>query len=100
VPPDPAHAAQLLAAVADEIAEALARTGVERFTVRPGERFDATRHRPVATEVITEPELDGTVVRSRADGFEQGGKVVRKAEVSVGRLAQPPDDPAPHPGQD
>lgn len=86
-PPDAAHTASLLTAVTDEIAEALARTGVERFAVKPGDPFDPARHRPVATEPVMDPALDGTVVRVRADGFEQGGRVVRKAEVCVGRPA-------------
>lgn len=86
-PPDPAHCATLLAAVADEIAEALARTGVERFTVKPGDLFDATRHRPVATIAVADPALDAAVVSVQTDGFERGETIVRKAEVCVGRLA-------------
>ncbi|KAB2345075.1 nucleotide exchange factor GrpE [Actinomadura rudentiformis] len=95
-PPKPADAASLLAAVADEVADALARTGVERFTVEPGEAYDATRHRPVAVEPVTDPALAGTVVAVRTDGFEQDGRVVRKAEVSVGK-AVPEGPPAPSP---
>jgi molecular chaperone GrpE len=86
-PPDPQHAADLLSAVADEIAEALARTGVERFTVAPGEPYDPARHRPVASEPVADPELDGSVLRVHADGFASGDRVVRKAEVCVGRPA-------------
>lgn len=86
-PPDPVHVAPLLTAVADEIAEALARSGVERFTVKPGEVYDAARHRPVATEPAERPELDGTVASARTDGFEQCDRVVRRAEVVVARFA-------------
>lgn len=89
-PPEPAHVAPLLAAIADEIAEAVARTGVERFTVKPGDRYDAARHRPVATEPVDDPELDGAVVSARTDGFERGDRVVRRAEVVVGRRDDPP----------
>lgn len=85
-PPDPAHVAPLLTAIADEIAEAIARTGVERFTVKPGDRYDAASHRPVATESVADPELDGAVVSARTDGFERRDRVVRRAEVVVGRL--------------
>ncbi|MFF5263033.1 nucleotide exchange factor GrpE [Actinomadura viridis] len=88
-PPGPAHAAALLAAVADEVADALARTGVERFTVEPGEPYDPVRHRPVAVEPVTDPAADGTVVAVRTDGFERDGRVVRKAEVGVGKAAEP-----------
>jgi molecular chaperone GrpE (heat shock protein) len=94
-PPEPEHAATLLAAVSDEIAEALARTGVERFVTRPGDPFDPTRHRPVAVETVEDPALDGVVVGVCADGFERADRVVRKAEVRVGRPAPPDrDDPA------
>ncbi|MFG2005222.1 nucleotide exchange factor GrpE [Spirillospora sp. NPDC048911] len=91
LPPRPADAASLLAAMADEVADALARTGVERFTVEPGEPYDAARHRPVAVEPVTDPALAGAVVAVRTDGFEQDGRVVRKAEVSVGKAV--PEEP-------
>ncbi|WP_067457610.1 nucleotide exchange factor GrpE [Actinomadura macra] len=85
-PPDPAQTAVLLAAVADDVADALARLGVERFTVEPGAPYDASRHRPVAVTSVAEPAHDGTVVTVQSDGFEQGGKVLRKAAVCVGKL--------------
>ena len=92
-PPDAAHAAPLLSAVADEIAEALARTGAERFTVRPGEPFDPVRHRPVGTVRLADPMLDGTVVTAQSDGFSQGEQVLRRAEVVIGQAAGAPAAP-------
>ncbi|MBO2457356.1 nucleotide exchange factor GrpE [Actinomadura violacea] len=85
-PADPVRTAGLFAAVADDVADALARLGVERFTAEPGEPYDASRHRPVAVTPVAEPGRDGLVTGVQADGFEQGGKVLRKAAVSVGRL--------------
>lgn len=85
-PPEPARTAELLTAVADEIADALARIGVERFTAEPGDPYDAARHRPVEAAAVTDPGLADTVVTVRADGFEQDGRVLRKAEVAVGRF--------------
>ncbi|WP_233526275.1 nucleotide exchange factor GrpE [Actinomadura spongiicola] len=85
-PPDPKRTALLLAAVADDVADALARLGVERFTVEPGTPYDAVRHRPVAVTPVEDPLRDGTVTAIESDGFEQGGRVLRKAVVSVGRL--------------
>ncbi|MFI0483421.1 nucleotide exchange factor GrpE [Actinomadura sp. 9N215] len=85
-PPDPRGTALLLAAVADDVADALARLGVERFTVEPGAPYDAARHRPVAVTPVDDPLRDGTVTGVESDGFEQSGKVLRKAAVSVGRL--------------
>jgi molecular chaperone GrpE (heat shock protein) len=93
-PPGPAHAAALLAAVADEVADALERTGVQRFTVEPGEPHDARRHRPVAAETVTDPGLAGTVVAVRRDGFERDGRVVRKAETVVGKAPEADGDGA------
>lgn len=89
-PPDPAYAAPLLAAIADEIAEALGRTGVERFSVKPGDPFDPARHRPVGVESVTDPELDGTVAEVLTDGFETAGgdQVTRRAEVRVAKLRE------------
>ncbi|MFE9102041.1 nucleotide exchange factor GrpE [Actinomadura geliboluensis] len=85
-PPDPGQTALLLAALADDVADALARLGVERFTVEPGAPYDASRHRPVAVTPVADPLADGTVTAVQSDGFEQGGKVLRKAAVSVGKL--------------
>lgn len=85
-PPDPGQTALLLAALADDVADALARLGVERFTVEPGAPYDASRHRPVAVTPVADPLADGTVTAVQSDGFEQSGKVLRKAAVSVGRL--------------
>ncbi|MGH3239367.1 MAG: hypothetical protein ACRDNL_03250, partial [Spirillospora sp.] len=44
------------------------------------------RHRPVAVTPVDDPLRDGTVTTVESDGFEQSGKVLRKAAVSVGRL--------------
>ncbi|MFB4309141.1 nucleotide exchange factor GrpE [Actinomadura sp. GTD37] len=85
-PPGPRQTALLLAALADDVADALARLGVERFTVEPGAPYDASRHRPVAVTPVADPLRAGTVTAVESDGFEQSGKVLRKAAVSVGRL--------------
>ncbi|XRQ13704.1 nucleotide exchange factor GrpE [Actinomadura welshii] len=85
-PPGPAQTALLLAAVADDVADALARLGVERFTVEPGAPYDASRHRPVAVTPVEDPLRDGVVTAVQSDGFEQSGTVLRKAAVSVGKL--------------
>jgi molecular chaperone GrpE len=76
----------LLCTIADEIAEALARTGAERFVVPRGEPFDPVRHRPVGTAPVTDAALDGAVVEARTDGFAQGEQILRKAGVVIGRV--------------
>ncbi|MFD0904267.1 nucleotide exchange factor GrpE [Actinomadura sediminis] len=86
---DAGATANLLDALADDVADALARLGVERFRAEPGQPYDPSRHRPVAVAAVTEPGRDGTVVEARSDGFEESGRVLRKAAVSVGRLEPP-----------
>jgi molecular chaperone GrpE (heat shock protein) len=87
---DPAHVPKLLAAIADELADIIARTGVERMPVDEGDAFDPARHRPAGTRDVDDAELDGTVVTVQRAGFVRGEKVVRRAEVIVARMA---DDP-------
>jgi molecular chaperone GrpE (heat shock protein) len=87
---DPAHVPKLLAAIADELAEIIARTGVERMLVGEGDPFDPARHRPAGTRDVEDAELDGTVLTVQRAGFVRGEKVVRRAEVIVARVAADP----------
>jgi molecular chaperone GrpE (heat shock protein) len=87
---DPAHMPKFLTAVADELAEIIARTGVERMPVGEGDPFDPARHRPMGTRDVDDAELDGTVVTVQRAGFVRGEKVVRRAEVIVARVAADP----------
>ncbi|GAA0353651.1 nucleotide exchange factor GrpE [Actinoallomurus spadix] len=87
---DPAHTPVLLAAIADELAEILARTGVERMPVETGEPFDPARHRPSGTEDVADADLDGTVARVQRAGFVRGDRIVRRAEVIIARVAAEP----------
>lgn len=75
----------LLTALADEAADAVARTGVERYAPEPGEEFDRALQRPVGRVPADRPEADRTVARVVAAGFVQGERVVRKADVVVHR---------------
>lgn len=91
-PPSAEHVGALLEAVTEEVAEVLARTGVERIETTPGEPYDRGLHRPVGTEPV-ETDRDGLVVAVLADGFASGERVLRKAGVVVGRA--PVTAPAP-----
>ncbi|MFI7706696.1 nucleotide exchange factor GrpE [Nonomuraea sp. NPDC049480] len=71
----------LLEAIAAEVAEVLARAGAELLEVVPGDPYDSARHRAVRTE----PGPDGQVTAVIAAGFRQGERVLRKAEVVVGK---------------
>ncbi|MFE6871498.1 nucleotide exchange factor GrpE [Kitasatospora sp. NPDC057692] len=75
----------LLRALADETADALAGTGVERYTAAVGEPYDPARHRPVGRDTAAAPEEDRTVSRVVSAGFASGDRVVRKSEVVVAR---------------
>ncbi|MFC9975920.1 nucleotide exchange factor GrpE [Spirillospora sp. NPDC127200] len=86
-PPAPERAAALLESVAGDVLDALAGTGVERFRVEPGVPYDASRHRPVDVETVTDPALAHTVRAVHTEGFERAGRVVRKAGVRVGKPA-------------
>jgi molecular chaperone GrpE (heat shock protein) len=81
----------LLTALADEAADAVDRTGVERYLPRRGEAFDMALQRPVGRAPAEGPEADRTVARVVAAGFVQGERVVRKADVVVSRWE--PDTP-------
>ncbi|GAA4616331.1 hypothetical protein GCM10023195_72570 [Actinoallomurus liliacearum] len=87
---DAAHTPVLLAAIADELAEVLARTGVERMPVAAGEAFDPARHRPAGVQDVDDAELDGTVARVQRAGFVRGDRIARRAEVIVARVAAEP----------
>ncbi|MFI6522885.1 nucleotide exchange factor GrpE [Spirillospora sp. NPDC050679] len=86
-PPAPERAAALLESVAGDVLDALAGTGVERFPVEPGVPYDASRHRPVDVETVTDPAMAHTVRAVHTEGFERAGRVVRKAGVRVGKPA-------------
>ncbi|MFD7861902.1 nucleotide exchange factor GrpE [Streptomyces sp. NPDC059783] len=73
----------LLRALADETADALAASGVERYEAREGDAYDASRHRPLGRVPAGSAEEDRLVGRVVTAGFEQGERVVRKSEVFV-----------------
>ncbi|WP_248959491.1 nucleotide exchange factor GrpE [Sphaerisporangium perillae] len=85
-PPAAELAGRLFAAIAEEVAEALGRTGAERAGVKAGDAYDPALHRPAGTRAV-EAGADGTVVEVLAEGFAMGERVLRKASVVVGRAA-------------
>jgi molecular chaperone GrpE len=87
-PPAAGHAGALLEAIAEEVAEVLARTGAERLPVEPGDGYDPSRHRPVGVEPV-EAGRDGRIVAVLTDGFTAGERVLRKAGVVIGRAPEP-----------
>lgn len=92
-PPPVEHVGALLEGVAEDVAEVLARTGAERIAVTPGDPYDMDLHRPIATEPV-ETDRDGLVVAVLTDGFAVGVRVLRKADVVVGKASIPTDSTA------
>lgn len=82
------HVAPLLDALADDVVDALGRTGVEPLDVEVGERFDPSRHRPREAVAVDDAARAGTVVEVMTMGFASGERVVRRADVVVGRAAE------------
>jgi len=80
------HVAPLLDALADDVVDTLGRAGVEPLDVEVGERFDPSRHRP--REAVGDASTADTVVEVLAMGFASGERVVRRADVAVGRVAE------------
>ncbi|MER7755752.1 nucleotide exchange factor GrpE [Kitasatospora sp. NPDC097643] len=85
----------LLEALAQEAAETLATTGVDRYDPVPGTGFDHQLHRAVGRVAAAAPEQDGSVTEVRAAGFRQDDRIVRKSEVVVARWSEPPADGEP-----
>ncbi|MDX6731480.1 MAG: molecular chaperone GrpE [Baekduia sp.] len=77
-----------LRAVADQISATLAREGVTRSGER-GEPFDPERHDAVDVRLSPDAE-DRTIFDVARAGYERGGRVLRPAQVVVGRRASPP----------
>ncbi|MEV0165868.1 nucleotide exchange factor GrpE [Nonomuraea fuscirosea] len=75
------HLASLFDAIAAEVAEVLARTGAELLDVSPGDPYDSARHRATRTG----PGPEGQVMAVVAAGFHLGERVLRKADVVVGK---------------
>ncbi len=87
---DPAARSDL-GIVADALADALARNGVEPVIVDVGEAFTASRHKIVSIEQTADAEGDRTVARVVRPGFAwSDGQVVRVSHVAVFKHAPTP----------
>jgi molecular chaperone GrpE (heat shock protein) len=87
-PPDAEHIVPLLRAIGDELAEALGRTGIEKYEVGLGDLYDRELHRPLGPAPVTDEDLDGRVVEICSDGFARGEQIVRRAQVRVGKYQE------------
>ncbi|TKK80630.1 nucleotide exchange factor GrpE [Herbidospora galbida] len=78
---EPGHSRALLEAIAEEVAEVLARTGADRIEVAEGDAYDPAIHRPAGTA----EGAPNTVVGVVSEGFRSGERVLRKAGVVIGK---------------
>jgi molecular chaperone GrpE (heat shock protein) len=58
--------------------------GAERIAAE-GERFDPALHEALGVLPVSEPALDGRVVKEWLRGYRLGSRVLRPARVMVGK---------------
>ena len=63
---------------------ALENLGVNAIKAQ-GEKFDPTLHDAAGTEEVDDPELDGQVITERLKGYRTKDRVLRPAQVTVGK---------------
>jgi molecular chaperone GrpE len=64
--------------------------GVERIEA-VGQRFDPALHEAIGMISVSDPEHHGVVVHQTEPGYQFGGRLLRAAKVSVGKLVAPFD---------
>jgi molecular chaperone GrpE len=72
--------------ISHELEELLVRQGVNRMAC-VGTPFTPSLHQAVRVAVVDSAEHDGLVLREVRGGYLHGDKVLRAAEVEVGRFA-------------
>ena len=74
--------------IRDDLVSKLAALGLERLELT-GAPFDPNQAEATDTEVVTDPRADGRVVAELRAGYALKGRVVRPAQVRVGRYIEP-----------
>jgi len=74
--------------IRDDLISRLAGQGIERLALT-GAPFDPNQAEAMDTEVVADPEADGKVLAEVRAGYTLKGRVVRAAQVRVGRYVQP-----------
>jgi molecular chaperone GrpE len=80
----PAPSEDLVASIRDELLELLLRQGVERIAVI-GMRFDPQWHLAASVVPVDSADRDGVVTAELRAGYVIGDRVLRPADVVVGR---------------
>ncbi len=74
--------------VRQQLEGVLRNYGVERVEAL-GQRFDPSLHEAIGVTQVGEPARHGVVVQQAEPGYRFGGRLLRPAKVSVGKLAAP-----------
>jgi molecular chaperone GrpE len=74
--------------IRDDLVAKLAAQGIERLELT-GAPFDPNQAEAMDTELVTDPAADGKVVAELRAGYALKGRVVRPAQVRVGRYVEP-----------
>jgi molecular chaperone GrpE len=80
--------AQGVRLIRDDLVNKLAAQGIERLAL-VGTPFDPNQAEAMDTELVSDPGADGTVVAEIRAGYALKGRVVRPAQVRVGRYLEP-----------
>ena len=71
--------------VRDQMETVLRHYGLERVESK-GLAFDPNEHDAIAVEHVSDPQLEGIVVRQLQPGYRFGGRLIRPARVTVAKL--------------
>jgi molecular chaperone GrpE len=74
--------------IRDDLVTKLAGQGITRLDLT-GAPFDPNEAEAMDTELVTDPSADGKVVAQVRAGYALNGRVVRPAQVRVGRYVEP-----------
>ncbi len=74
--------------IRDDLVTKLAGQGITRMELA-GAPFDPNEAEAMDTELVTDPSADGKVVAQLRAGYALNGRVVRPAQVRVGRYVEP-----------
>jgi molecular chaperone GrpE len=74
--------------IRDDLVTKLRAEGIERLELT-GAPFDPNQAEAMDTEVVTDPAADGRVLSELRAGYALKGRVVRPAQVRVGRYVRP-----------
>jgi molecular chaperone GrpE len=74
--------------IRDDLVGKLRAQGIERLQLT-GAPFDPNQAEAMDTEMVTDPKEDGKVLSESRAGYALNGRVVRPAQVRVGRYVRP-----------